>query len=209
MRFSQPKNDPTALFHLTYGLFVATTRVGDKDNGLIVNTVTQVASSPLLVAVSVNCDSLSHEMILESGKLNVNCLSEATPFSAFERFGFQSGRDCDKLAGVRLERSQNGLAVLTEDYCTAFLSLCVRERVELGSHTLFICSVEQAEALSSAPPMTYAYYHANVKPRPQEQKKPSGYVCRICGWVYEGEPLPDDVICPICKHGAADFEKIS
>ncbi|MBO5868206.1 MAG: flavin reductase [Oscillospiraceae bacterium] len=200
------KFDPTALFRIGYGLYVVTTNDGNRDNGLIVNTVTQVAEQPLRVSVAVSKANYSHDVILATKKMNVNCLDESAPFSVFENFGFQSGRTADKFAGIIEKRSENGLRVLPE-FVNAFFSLEVESYVDLGSHGLFICSVTEAEVLGEMPSMTYSYYHANVKPNPNKTSA-NGYVCRICGWIYEGETLPEDIVCPLCKHGAADFEPL-
>jgi flavin reductase (DIM6/NTAB) family NADH-FMN oxidoreductase RutF len=198
--------DLKALFKIGYGLYVVTTNDGKKDNGLIVNTVVQVTSTPCRVAVTVNKTNYSHDTIKETGKMNVNCLSTEAPFSVFEDFGFKSGRDTDKFADKTLLRAANGLAYLPK-YINAYISLDVVQYVDLGTHGMFICDVTDAEVISDKESMTYSYYHANVKPKPQPAKK-KGYVCKICGYVYENDPLPDDFVCPICKHGADDFEKI-
>ncbi len=200
------KNDMKSLFNLGYGLYAVTTHDGNKDNALIVNTVMQVTSSPNRVAVVVNKQNYSHHVIKQTGKMNVNCLSVETPFKLFEKFGFYSGRNTDKLADFAVERSDNGLAVLTK-YSNSFISLTVEEYVDMGTHGMFVCGVSEARVLSKKPTMTYAYYHENVKPKPETQGK-KGYVCKTCGYVYEGENLPSDYVCPLCKHGAADFEKI-
>ncbi len=198
--------DPRALFRVEYGLYVLTTHDGSKDNGIVVNTVTQLTATPELIGVCVHKDSYSFGVIRESGKLNVNCLSVDTPFSVFERFGFQSGRDVDKFEGLTPRRSENGLAVLDE-YANACISLETVDFVDLGTHGLFLCRITASEVLSDAQTMTYSYYHAHVKPKPKAAKK-KGYVCRICGYVYEGDPLPEDFVCPLCRHGASDFEPI-
>ena len=198
--------DPTALFRIGYGLYVVTSHDGAKDNGLIVNTVMQLTSDPMRVAVAINKLNYSHDTIRESGKMNVNCLTTEAPFKVFEVFGFQSGRDVDKFADCQPQRSENGLIVLPK-YINAYFSLQVTDYVDLGTHGLFICAVEEAKVLSGAESMTYAYYHANVKPKPEKPKK-KGHVCKICGYVYEGDPLPADFVCPLCKHGAEDFEPI-
>ena len=200
------KVDPTALFKLGYGLYVITCHDGKKDNGLIVNTVMQVTTNPDHIMIAINKQNYSHDVIKSSGVMNVNCLTEAAPFAVFEAFGFRSGRDCDKFSGCAPKRSANGLAVLPR-YINAFLSLQVESYTDLGSHGMFLCKITESEVISSEPSMTYAYYHANVKPKPQKPKK-KGYVCKICGYVYEGENLPEDFVCPICKHGASDFEEI-
>ena len=200
------KIDTTALFNISYGLYVVTSNDGKRDNGLIVNTVTQLTSNPLKVAVTINKDNYSHGTILQSGIMNVNCLTEEAPFKVFEAFGFASGRDKDKFADCTPERSENGLVVLPR-YINSYMSLKLLEYVDLGTHGMFICSVEEARVISDRPTMTYTYYQENVKPRPKTDGK-KGYVCKICGYVYEGENLPEDFICPLCKHGAADFEEI-
>ncbi len=200
------KNDLSALFSIGYGLYVVTTNDGTRDNGLIVNTVTQVTNTPNRVAVTVNKDNYSCHVIGQTGKMNVNCLSTEAPFSVFERFGFQSGRAVDKFAGVDTLRSDNGLVFLPK-YINAMLSLTVEDSVDLGTHVMFICAVTEARVLSKAETMTYTYYQKNVKPKPETEGK-KGWVCKICGYVYEGEDLPDDFICPLCKHPASDFEKI-
>ena len=201
------KNDLSALFHIGYGLYVVTSNDGEHDNGLIVNTVTQVTSSPNRVAVVINKENYSHHVIRKTGKMNVCCLTEDAPFSVFECFGFRSGRTVDKFAGYTPGRSDNGLAFLTK-YSNAFLSLAVENYVDLGTHGMFLCSITEARVLSDKKTMTYTYYQDHVKPKPQTEGK-HGFVCKICGYVYEGEELPADFICPLCKHGAADFEPIS
>ena len=200
------KNDMTALFKIGYGLYVVTSNDGKKDNGLIVNTVTQVTNTPNRIAVTINKDNYSHHVIKQSGVMNINCLTVEAPFKVFESFGFVSGRNVDKFADCEPLRSENGLVVLPR-YINSFMSLKVEQYVDLDTHGMFICSVTEARVLSDKETMTYSYYHANVKPKPQTDNK-KGYVCKICGYVYEGEPLPEDFICPLCKHGAADFEKI-
>lgn len=195
----------SALFKIGYGLYVVTCREGEKDNGLIVNTVSQLTDNPVQVAVTVNKSNYSHGMIERTGKLNVNCLSVEAPFKVFEAFGFQSGRDVDKFADCTPMRSENGLVVLPR-YINAWLSLEVERYVDLGSHGMFICRVTEEKVVADTESMTYAYYHASVKPRPQAKKK--GYVCTICGYVYEGEELPEDLVCPLCQHGAQFFEEI-
>ena len=197
--------DKKALYTLGYGLYVVTAR-DEKDNGCICNTVMQLTDTPLQVAVSLNKSNFTFEQIRKTGMLNVNVLSESTPFDVFRHFGFQSGRDADKFADFDLWRTENGVAALTGEYSNAVLSLKVTETVDLGSHALFICRVTEAHTLMERPNMSYAYYHANVKPKPEA--KQSGWVCKICGYKYEGDPLPEDFICPWCKHPASDFEKI-
>ena len=200
------KNDLTALFNIGYGLYVVTSNDGKKDNGLIVNTVTQVTDTPNRIAVTINKTNYSHHIIKQSGIMNINCLSKDAPFSIFEKFGFASGRNTDKFADSQLLRSDNGLVFLPR-YINSFMSLKVEKYIDLDTHGMFICSVTESRVLSDKETMTYSYYHSNVKPKPQTEGK-KGYVCKICGYIYEGETLPDDFICPLCKHGASDFEKI-
>lgn len=200
------KNDLTALFNIGYGLYVVTCNDGKKDNGLIVNTVTQVTSSPNRIAVTINKDNYSNHVIKQSGTLNINCISQDAPFSLFKQFGFQSGRTVDKFAGEEVLRSDNGLVFLSK-YINSFMSLKVEQYMDLGTHGMFICSITESRVISSVETMTYTYYQNNVKPKPQTEGK-KGYVCKICGYVYEGDELPEDFVCPLCKHGAADFEPI-
>ena len=200
------KSDMTALFKIGYGLYVVTCNDGKKDNGLIVNTVSQVTDTPNRIAVTINKANYSHHIIKQTGKMNVNCLTVDAPFKVFETFGFQSGRNVDKFADCTPLRSDNGLVFLPR-YINAFMSLKVEQYVDLDTHGMFICSVTEARTISDAETMTYAYYHANVKPKPQTEGK-RGYVCKICGYVYEGEELPEDYVCPLCKHGTQDFEPI-
>ena len=201
------KNDMTALYKIGYGLYAVTCRDGEKDNGLIVNTVSQVADNPNRIAVTVNKANYSNHIISRTGVLNVNCLSTDAPFSLFQSLGFRSGRNCDKFEDMHFTRSDNGLVILP-NYINAMLSLKVEQSVDLGSHTMFICSVTEARVLSDKETMTYTYYQNHVKPKPQTEGK-KGYVCKICGYVYEGDELPEDFVCPLCKHGAADFEPIT
>lgn len=196
----------SALFNIGYGLYVITSNDGKKDNGMIGNTVAQVASSPNRIMVSINKGNYSHDVIKETGKINVNCLSVEAPFSVFQNFGFQSGRNAEKFADGVAKRSENGLAVLTQ-YVNACISLQVEEYVDMGSHGMFLCSVTEEMILGDKETMTYTYYQNNVKPKPQAPKK-KGWVCKICGYVYEGEELPADFICPLCKHPASDFEPL-
>ncbi len=201
------KKDMTALFKIGYGLYVVTSNDGKKDNGLIVNTVSQVANSPDRIAVCINKQNYSHHVIKQTGIMNVNCLSVDAPFSVFEAFGFKSGRTVDKFAGCSPLRSDNGLVFLPK-YINSFMSLTVDGYVDLDTHGMFICHVNEARVISDKETMTYTYYQNNVKPKPKTEGK-KGYVCKVCGYVYEGEELPEDFICPLCKHGAADFEPIN
>ena len=196
----------SALFNIGYGLYVITSNDGKRDNGMIGNTVAQVASSPNRIMVSINKGNYSHDVIKETGKMNVNCLSVEAPFSVFQNFGFQSGRNAEKFADGVAKRSENGLAVLTQ-YVNACISLQVEEYVDMGSHGMFLCSVTEEMILGDKETMTYTYYQNNVKPKPQAPKKKC-WVCKICGYVYEGEELPADFICPLCKHPASDFEPL-
>ena len=200
------KNDLTALFNIGYGLYVVTTNDGTRDNGLIVNTVSQVTNTPNRIAVTINKQNYSFHTIQKTGVLNVNCLDVSAPFSLFQRFGFQSGRTVDKFAGMEVLRSDNGLAFLPR-YINSFMSLKVESYVDMDTHGMFICTVTEARVMSDAETMTYTYYQKNVKPKPETEGK-HGFVCKVCGWIYEGDELPDDIICPLCKHGAADFEPI-
>lgn len=195
-----------ALFKLSYGLFVLTSKDGDKQNGCIVNTVAQVADTPLQISVTVNKSNLTHDMIIKSGVLNVSVISESADFSLFERFGFKSGRDTDKFEDFEnFILSKNDVAYVYGGI-NAIISGEVVKTIDLGTHTQFICRVVDSFSLNEEKSMTYQYYFDNVKPKPQPKKK--GFVCKICGYVYEGDTLPQDFICPLCKHPASDFEQI-
>lgn len=202
------KSDMTALFKIGYGLYVVTTNDGTKDNGCIVNTVTQLTDNPLRVAVNINKANYTYHIVHKTGILNVNCLSTEAQFNVFENFGFRSGRSADKFADIKdtAPRTDNGLIFLPRDI-NAVMSLKVIDEVDLGTHGMFICEVTEARVMSSVETMTYTYYQKNVKPKPETEGK-KGYVCKVCGYVYEGDVLPEDIVCPLCKHGAADFEKI-
>ena len=199
--------DTKSLNKISYGLYVVTTNDGVRDNGLIVNTVMQLTSDPLKISVTVNKSNYSYETIKNSGKMNVNCLTESAPFKVFETFGFQSGRDTDKFATCTPKRSENGLVYLPK-YINAYMSLSVTDVVDLGTHAMFICDLTEAKVISADPSMTYAYYHKRVKPQPKVEEKAVGYVCTICGYIHAESELPDDFECPICKHGASDFVPI-
>ncbi len=201
------KNDLSALFNIGYGLYVVTSNDGKKDNGLIVNTVTQVTSTPNRIAVTINKDNYSHHVIKQTGKMNINFLSEDAPFSVFEKFGFKSGRNVNKFEGEDVLRSDNGLVFLSKNI-NSFMSLKVDAYVDLDTHGMFICSIVESRVINDNNTMTYTYYQSNVKPKPKTDGK-KGYVCKICGYVYEGDKLPDDFICPLCKHPASDFEEIN
>ena len=201
--------DTKTMFKLSYGLFVLTAKDGDKDNGCIINTVTQITQNPLRISIAVNKANFTHDMIVRSKAFNVSVLDQSAVFSVFERFGFFSGRDTDKFAGDGGgSRARNGIRYFAE-HTNAVISAAVKEIFDFGSHSLFIAEVTQAFPLSDEPSATYQYYFDNIKPQPQPPKEhKEGFVCKICGYVYEGGVLPDGYICPLCKHGAADFEKI-
>ena len=200
--------DDKALRNLSYGLFVLTAKEGDKDNGCIINTVTQVANTPNRISIAVNKNNYTHDMIKATGKFNVSILDEGTPFDTFKHFGFQSGRDVDKTVGIEFARSENGIIYMTQ-HANAFLSGDVIETLDVGSHALFVADLVDGAVLNNEKSVTYAYYFDHIKPAPAAQvEKKVGWVCKICGYIYEGDPLPEDFICPICKHPASDFEKL-
>lgn len=201
-----PLTEPAFFHSVSYGLYIITARENGKDNGFVCNTVCQVASSPDLVSVSINKANHSCGMILRTGKMNVNVLSESAPFSLFERFGFQSGKNTDKMKGLLYGRSENNLPVLREN-TNAFSSLKVKSAIELPSHYLFLCTVEESAVLSKEASMTYAFYHKNVKPNKKAEAK-KGWVCKICGYIHEEEEFPEGFLCPLCKHPPSDFERI-
>ena len=198
--------DDKVMRNLSYGLFVCTAKDGEKDNGCIINTVTQVASTPNRISIAVNKANYTHDMILKTGKFNVSILSEAATFDTFKHFGFQSGRDTDKMAGIEFSRSENGLVYITNG-CNGFISGDVYQTFDVGSHTLFIADVVDGAVFDKTASATYAYYFSNIKPKPEAPKK-KGWVCTICGYIYEGEELPADFICPLCKHPASDFKPL-
>ena len=200
------KNDLSALFNIGYGLYVVTSNDGRNDNGLIVNTVSQVTNIPNRISVTINKENYSHHIIKQSGKMNVNCLTVDAPYAVFEKFGFQSGRNINKFEDYESLRSENGLVFLPR-HINSFMSLKVVQYVDLDTHGMFICEITESRVISNAETMTYSYYFNNVKPKPETDGK-KGYVCKICGYVYEGDELPEDIVCPLCKHGAADFEPI-
>ena len=203
--------DKKAMYNLTYGLFVLTSCLDGKDSGCIINTAGQVTSSPNRISITVNKDNFTHDLVKASGKFNISILSEKADFEIFKHFGFQSGRTTDKFAGYSAcRRSENGLYYITEG-TNAFISATVEQSIDLGSHTMFIASVDDMEVLDSAPSATYAYYQSSIKPKP-EAKASSGktvWRCTVCGYIYEGEEIPADFICPLCKHPASDFEKVT
>ena len=201
--------EPNAMFKISYGLYVLTAKDGNKDNGCIINTVTQITDSPKRISIAVNRANLTHDMIKKTGVFNVSVLTTDTPFQVFRHFGFNSGRDTDKFAdGENKSRSKNGLLYI-ERYSNSYISCKVTHTIEYNTHTVFIADVTEAKELSKVPSVTYEYYFENIKPKPKHNdEKKKGYVCKICGYVYEGEELPRDFICPLCKHGAEDFEKL-
>lgn len=201
--------DSKATHAISYGLFVLTTREGEKDCGCIINTAQQISSDPLTMAVTVNKANYTHDMILCSKKFCVSVIDESADFELFKRFGFQSGRTADKFQGMTIPRTQNGLPYVTES-CNAYFSCIVTQTVDCGTHTLFIAKVTEAKVISDRPSATYAYYHAKIKPSPAAKaEKKTGWICKICNYVYEGEELPADYICPLCKHGPEDFERLA
>ena len=198
--------DKAAMYKLTYGLFVLTAKEGEKDNGCIINTAMQVTTSPNRVIIVVNKQNYTHDMIMRTKTFNVSCLSENASFEVFKHFGFQSGKDVDKMEGKSYLRAENGI-VYVEDMANAYISGKVVSETDLGTHTMFLADVTDAKVLNDAESVSYSYYQKNIKPAPQPAKK-KGWVCKICGYVYEGEDLPEDFICPLCKHPASDFEPL-
>ncbi|HIY33850.1 MAG TPA: flavin reductase [Candidatus Eubacterium faecigallinarum] len=198
--------EKTAAFKLSYGLFVLTARDGEKDNGCIVNTVFQVTDNPFKISVTVNKNNYTHDMIKKTGVFNISVLTESVPFSVFQHYGFKSGRDTEKINSSTMPRSENGVVYLSA-FTNAFMSAKVVEETDCGTHTMFIAEVTEAQTLSDERSVTYQYYFDNIKPKPQPQKK-KGFVCQICGYVYEGDELPEDFVCPICKHSADAFKPL-
>lgn len=196
------------LFSISYGLYILTAEENGKDNGCIINTLIQQTDTPKRISITVNKQNYTHDMIKRTGKFNVSILTTETPFEIFKHFGFQSGRDTEKFFKNPSEtRSENGVLYVTG--CTnGYISGKVTEEIDMGTHTMFIADITESEALSDKESLTYAYYHKNIKPRPQPRPEKKGYRCKICGYVYEGEELPGNFVCPVCKHGADDFEKI-
>lgn len=203
------KIDKQALFKFSYGLFVVTTRDGEKDNGCIINTAIQLTDEPKRILIAVNKQNETNRMIAKTGSFNVSVLTQQAPFELFKHFGFQSGRDVDKFADWEdCDRSENGIMYINK-YTNAVLSAKVIDTADYGTHTVFVAEVTEAKVLSDEPSVTYEYYFANIKPKPGKyEEKKKGYVCKICGYVYEGEELPEDFICPWCKHGTDDFEPL-
>jgi flavin reductase (DIM6/NTAB) family NADH-FMN oxidoreductase RutF len=197
-----------AMHQFTYGLFVLTAREGDKDNGCIINTAMQVTSKPSCTMIAVNKKNLTHDMIKNTGSFNLSVLTQKASFDTFRRFGFQSGREADKLQEISFARSENGIAYLTEE-TNAVISAKVLSMTELPTHTLFLAEVTESALLSEDASVTYQYYQDNIKPAPENSAKKKGFICKVCGYIYEGETLPDDFVCPVCKHPASDFEPLA
>lgn len=202
------KRDLTALFNIGYGLYVITSNDGARDNGMICNSVMQLTSSPERIGVTINKTTYTHEVVRKTGVMNINCLTIEAPFKVFEVFGFQSGRDTNKFESCTPERTENGLVYLPK-YINSYISLKVEEYIDLGTHGMFICSITGAECISKIETMSYTYYHKNVKPKPKTEEKKVGYVCTICGFIYDEDDIPDDYVCPLCNHGREVFEKIT
>ena len=199
--------DLNTLYQIEYGLFVVSTRMGKKDNGCIINAFQQVALTPPWLCLSISKLDYTCEIIQKTGEFCASILTESASFDIFRRFGFQSGRTLNKFANFPdVKRSESGLLYLIKD-CNGYICGKVREEKDLGSHVIFLADTTETQTLSTDPSLTYAYYFKHTKPAPPKTKT-KGYRCKICGFVYEGEPLPDDYICPICKHPASDFEKI-
>lgn len=196
-----------AINKIGYGLYVLTVNNENKDNGCIINTVMQVTSTPCMISICVNKMNYTNELIKKTGKFNVSVLSENSKFDIFKNFGYQSGKSTDKFETFKdYKRANNGILYITQN-TNAYICANVKQEIDLSTHTMFIAEITESGVLSDVPTVTYDYYQNNIKPRPQETKK-SGWRCKICGYIYEGETLPDDYICPLCKHGVVDFEKI-
>lgn len=203
--------DQKVMYKLSYGLFVLTSAASGRESGCIINTAGQVTGEPNRISIAVNKSNFTHDLVKESGRFNLSILSESAGFDTFRHFGFQSGREVDKFAGYEAcRRSSSGLYYITAG-TNGFISARVEQSLDLGTHTLFIAGVDDMELLSDVPSATYAYYQAHIKPKPQKTDAPAGktvWRCRICGYIYEGEELPEDFTCPWCKHGPADFERV-
>ena len=199
--------DTNALFKIVYGLYVLSANDGEKDNACIINTVMQVTSNPCQISIAVNKQNYTNQMKKKTKKFNISVLSENTKFEIFKHFGFQSGANVNKFEHFNdVKRSPNGLYYITKD-TNAYFSAYVKQEIDLGTHNLYVAQLVASEILSQVPTVTYDYYQKNIKPKPEQTKK-SGWRCKICGYIYEGEDLPSDFICPWCKHGVEDFEKI-
>lgn len=197
-----------------YGLYVVTTGLDERDNGCIINTFMQITSnSPLYAMLSLNKQNYTTELLEKTGKCNINALSEKTPFDVFKNFGYQSGRTISKFpTEKKYERSENGLIVLSE-YSTAVFQCSVTESFDFGTHLVYKVEIIDAECILDEESVTYSYYQQHIKPKPETKQQTTEvgkhiWRCTICGYEYEGDPLPDDFICPWCKHGAADFVRV-
>ena len=200
--------DREAVYKISYGLFVLTTKDGEKQNGCIVNTVSMLTDNPTRLVVFVNNGNYTCEMIKKSGVFNASVLAESAPFELFKQFGFATGRDTDKFAGKVYPTAENGVYYIAEN-TNAVLSAKVVDAYDYGTHTLFVAEMTDAKKLSDEASATYDYYHKNIKPKPaQKTEEKKKWVCKICGYEYEGDELPDDYICPICKHPKEDFELV-
>lgn len=199
--------DKKTMYNLTYGLFILTAREGDKDNGCIVNTVSQVTTEPNRIVVAVNKKNYTHDMITRTGVFNVSILTENSKFDTYKHWGFQSGADVDKTEAITYQRAENGVIYIAEE-TNAYLSAKVVSATDLGTHTLFLADVTDGAVLSEDPSVTYSYYQKNIKTAPAASEKKKGFICTVCGYVYEGDVLPDDFVCPWCKHPASDFKRI-
>ena len=198
--------DKKAMYKLTYGLFILTAKEEEKDNGCIVNTVTQVTTEPNRITVAVNKKNYTHDMILRTGTFNVSVLTENSRFETYRHWGFQSGAETDKMEGITFQRAENGI-VYNEDQCNVYISAKVVSATDLGTHTLFLADVTDARALADEESVTYSYYQKNIKTAPKTEGK-KGFICTVCGYIYEGDTLPEDFVCPLCKHPASDFKKL-
>lgn len=196
--------DNSAFYKLSYGLFVVTAHEDNKDNGCITNTVIQQTTTPNRISVTINKNNYTHDMIMRTGVFNVSVLSEDAKFDTFKHWGFQSGKNVDKTIGITFFRLENGVIYIV-DGVNAVMCAKVEQTVDLGTHTLFIAEVTDAFVTEDDASATYTYYQKNIKPAPQQTKK-KGWICTVCGYIYEGETLPEDYICPICKHPASDFK---
>lgn len=196
--------DEKAMFRLSYGLYILTAREGDNDNGCIINTVTQVTAEPKQIAVAVNKQNYTHGMILRTGQLNVSVLTTDSRFQTYRHWGFQSGAHTDKLEGIEYQRAENGIVYIVNE-CNAYLSAKVVSVTDLGTHSLFLAEVTEATVLAEADSVTYDYYQKNIKESPKQREPQKGFLCTVCGYIYEGDVLPEDFICPWCKHPASDF----
>lgn len=196
--------DNSPFYKLSYGLFVVTAHEDNKDNGCITNTVIQQTTTPNRISVTINKNNYTHDMIMRTGVFNVSVLSEDAKFDTFKHWGFQSGKNVDKTIGITFFRLENGVIYIV-DGVNAVMCAKVEQTVDLGTHTLFIAEVTDAFVTEDDASATYTYYQKNIKPAPQRTKK-KGWICTVCGYIYEGETLPEDYICPICKHPASDFK---